>query len=109
MCGAKQIQFQYYYVDLTTPKTCFGALNELALSLDGTTKRYRKGIALDQMQETVIRALTARHDLVCIVVDEVDNVTSNSDLFYTFFSQDLAQTSSRPPVLPLVDQPDRMG
>ncbi len=89
MCGVKQIQFQYYYVDLTTPKTCFGALNELALSLDGTTKRYRKGIALDQMQETVIQALTTRNDLVCIVVDEVDNVTSNSDLFYTFLAKTL--------------------
>lgn len=89
MCSKKQAQFGYYYVDLTTPRTCFGALNELAIALDGATRRYRKGIALEHMQETVISALAESNWLVCIIVDEVDNVTADSDLFYTFLAKTL--------------------
>ena len=37
------IAFRYGYVDLTSPKTFFGALNEVALTLEGTDRRYRKG------------------------------------------------------------------
>jgi len=57
LCLHEGISFHYFYVDLTTPHTCFGALNELAIALDGRVRRYRKGIALAHMEETVIRAL----------------------------------------------------
>jgi cell division control protein 6 len=89
MCLEKGIPFFYCYVDLTTPRTCFGALNEMAIALDNNTRRYRKGIALDHMQETVIQALNKIQGLVCIVVDEVDNITVESDLFYTFLAKTL--------------------
>jgi cell division control protein 6 len=89
MCENKGVSFRYFYVDLTTPKTCFGALNELAIALDGHTRRYRKGIALEHIQETVISALGGTRGAVCIMVDEVDNITMDSDLFYTFLAKTL--------------------
>jgi len=94
MCVNKGVSFHYYYVDLTTPRTCFGALNELAMALDGTTRRYRKGIAMEHMQETVIAALSKTDSIVCILVDEVDNVTVDSDLFYTFLAKTLPKKVS---------------
>ena len=87
MC--RQNNFQYFFVDLTTPKTCFGALNELAISLDGTIRRYRKGIALEQIQDIIINILKLTKGQFCIVVDEVDNITSDGDIFYTFLSKTL--------------------
>lgn len=57
LCVSKNIPFQYFHLDLTTPRTCFGAFNELAIALDGSTRRYRKGIALTEMQEHVIATL----------------------------------------------------
>ena len=87
ICARRGIDLSYIYVDLTTPRTCFGALNELAIALDGATRLYRKGIALEHMQETVIRALSGTKGTVCILVDEVDNVTTKADLFYTFLAK----------------------
>ena len=89
LCQEKKINFQYFYVDLTTPKTCFGALNELAIALDGRTRRYRKGIALEQIQEMAIQALNRIDGIVCIMVDEVDNIVVDSDTFYTFLAKTL--------------------
>lgn len=42
VAAGRGIPFRYAYVDLTSPKTYFGALNELALALDSTDRRYRK-------------------------------------------------------------------
>ena len=89
MCEESKIGFRYAYVDLTTPRTCFGALNQLALALDGTTRRYKKGIAMDYMQEAIICALSQTSDLVCIVLDEADNVTENNDLLFMFLAKTL--------------------
>ena len=89
MCSKKGIPFNYFYVDLTTPRTCFGALNELAMALDGSTRRYRKGIALEHMQETIISTLCQIRGDISIVVDEVDNITADIDLFYTFLAKTL--------------------
>jgi len=94
MCASKKISFRYCYVDLTTPRTCFGALNELAIALDSRTRRYRKGIALQHIQESVIEALAERDGLVGIVIDEVDNITVDSDLFYTFLSKTLPKKAA---------------
>ncbi len=89
MCGAKGVSFHYFYVDLTTPRSCFGALNELAVALDGSTRRYRKGIALEHMQEKIVAALSALDGFACVLVDEADNVTADSDLFLTFLVKSL--------------------
>ena len=89
MCEDKSVPFRYFYVDLTTPRTCFGAFNELAIALDGSTRRYRKGIALEHMQEKIIAALSTFEGFCCILIDEADNVTVDSDIFLTFLAKTL--------------------
>jgi cell division control protein 6 len=89
MCVEKEVPFSYFYVDLTTPHTCFGAFNELAIALDPAIRRYRKGIALDEMQDTIIRALAGMEGFVCVLIDEADNVTRDGDLFMTFLAKTL--------------------
>ena len=61
----------------------------MAIALDGETRRYRKGIALHHMQDTIIAALSRSEAMTCILVDEVDNVTVDADLFYTFLVKTL--------------------
>jgi len=94
ICQSKSIPFRYFHVDLTTPKTCFGALNELAIALDGRTRRYRKGIALEQIQEMIIGSMNGIGGTVCMIIDEVDNVTVDSDTFYTFLAKTLPKKVS---------------
>jgi len=89
MCSTKDVPLRYFYVDLTTPRTCFGAFNELAIALDGSTRRYRKGIALEHMQEKIIAALGAIEGFCCILIDEADNITTDSDIFLTFLAKTL--------------------
>ncbi len=89
MATVRHIPFHYYYVDLTTPKTCFGAFNELAIALDGSMRRYRKGIALEQMEEAIIRKLQEITGTVCILVDEADNISANADRFLAFLAKTL--------------------
>ena len=89
ICKENDRPFRYFYVDLTTPKTCFGALNELAIALNGSTRRYRKGVALEQIQEMILASLNTMQGTVCIMVDEVDNITVDSDVFYTFLAKTL--------------------
>ncbi|MCL4219717.1 MAG: AAA family ATPase [Candidatus Hydrogenedentes bacterium] len=89
MCEKKEMPFSYFYLDLTTPKTCFGALNELAIAVDGSVRRYRKGIALEHIQETIITALGRMNGFACVLIDEVDNVTCDADIFLTFLVKTL--------------------
>ena len=89
MCKGKSARCDFVYIDLTTPRTCFGALNELAIALDNMTRRYRKGIALEHMQKNIIALLQQREGFLCVLIDEVDNVTSDADLFWTFLAKTL--------------------
>jgi cell division control protein 6 len=89
MCSGQGVPFQYAYVDLTTPKSCFGAFNELAMAIDGSVRRYRKGVALEQMQEIIVSSLAGSTGFLCILIDEADNITSDSDIFLTFLAKTL--------------------
>jgi archaeal cell division control protein 6 len=89
MADKQNVAFHYFYLDLTTPRTCFGALNELAIALDGSVRRYQKGIPLEQMQEAVVHSLRRLQGFVCILVDEADNITRDADLFLTFLAKTL--------------------
>lgn len=89
MCATKEVSFRYFYLDLTTPKTCFGAFNEFAIALDGSVRRYRKGIALEQIQETIIATLNRFDGFACVLLDEVDNITMDADIFLTFLVKTL--------------------
>jgi len=89
LCADQHVAFDYTLLDLTTPRTCFGALNSLASSLDPSVRRYRKGIALEHMQENIISSLNEKTGMFCILVDEVDNITSEADLLLTFLAKTL--------------------
>jgi len=83
------LSFRYAYVDLTSPKTYFGALNEVAISLDSSNRRYRKGIPIEYMQETIIKAIGDDDGFLCLLIDEADNVRPNADAFLTFLGKTL--------------------
>jgi archaeal cell division control protein 6 len=83
------IKFCYRYIDLTSPKSNFAALNEVAIALDGENRRYRKGIPIDFMQEKIVTALSGYEGFVTLLIDEVDNILPNPDLFFTFLAKTL--------------------
>lgn len=79
VCQNKGKLFRYVYIDLTSPKTYFGALNELARALDDALRRYRKGIPVSLMQERIATSLQGYHGFLCLLIDEADNVKPNAD------------------------------
>lgn len=89
LCAESGRSFEYFYVDLTSPKTCFGALNELACALDPDVRRYRKGIPISHIQEQIIAKLRTFEGVVCFLIDEADNVTTDPDHFLTFLAKTL--------------------
>ena len=105
ICSERCVPFQYHYVDLTTPRSCFGAFNELAIALDGSVRRYRKGIALEQMQEMVIAGLARASGCVAILIDEAGQYHVRPGRISDVFGEDVAQTRSGAPVLCVSDQP----
>jgi cell division control protein 6 len=87
------IEFNYVYIDLTSPKTYFGALNEVAIALDNTQRRYRKGIPIEYMQDNIIDAIDYR-GFLCFLIDEIDNIKPNPDVFLTFLAKTLPRKLS---------------
>ena len=83
------VKFRYAYIDLTSPKTYFAALNEVAIALDGSNRKYRKGIPIQYMQELIIEALSDYDGFFCLLIDEADNIHPNSDAFITFLAKTL--------------------
>ena len=81
--------FDYSYIDLTSPKSFFGALNETAIALDPETRRYRKGVPIEQMQERIIKSLKLKPGYHCFLIDEADNIRPNVDQFLTFLAKTL--------------------
>ncbi len=83
------IKFRYSYIDLTSPKTFFGALNEVAIALDGSNRKYRKGIPIDHMQSRIVEAIGSFDGFLCLLIDEVDNLRPNADGLLTFLGKTL--------------------
>ena len=101
------VGFRYSYVDLTSPKTFFGALNEVAMGLDGSVRRYRKGIPVEYMQERIAGALRDYSGFLCLLVDEADNVRPNPDFLLTFLLKTLPRkVSSRLMLILLTNRMD---
>ena len=94
VCQNKGKAFRYIYVDLTSPKTYFGALNEVARALDDSLRRYRKGIPVSLMQERIATSLHEYHGFLCLLIDEADNVKPNADEFLTFLGKTLPRRVS---------------
>jgi archaeal cell division control protein 6 len=90
----RNINFNYYYIDLTSPKSFFAALNEMAISLECTNRKYRKGIPIEYMQEKIIDAISKMDGYLCFLIDEADNIKPNPDLFLTFLAKTLPRKVS---------------
>ena len=88
------IKFRYCYIDLTSPKTYFAALNELAIVLDSSNRKYRKGIPVDHMQSRIIEAIGSYDGFLCLMIDEADNLRPNADGFLTFLGKTLPRKVS---------------
>jgi cell division control protein 6 len=85
----KGIKFRYSYIDLTSPKTFFGALNEVAIALDSSNRKYRKGIPIDHMQSRIVEGIGSFDGFLCLLIDEADNLLPNADGFLTFLGKTL--------------------
>jgi len=90
----RKINFNYHYIDLTSPKSFFAALNEMAISLECTNRKYRKGIPIEYMQEKIITAISKMNGYLCFLIDEADNIKPNPDLFLTFLGKTLPRKVS---------------
>jgi len=88
------IGFRYHYVDLSSPKTFFGALNEVAVALDSSNRKYRKGIPIDHMQSRIVEAIGSYDGFLCLLIDEADNLRPNADSFLTFLGKTLPRKVS---------------
>jgi archaeal cell division control protein 6 len=88
------IEFSYRYIDLTSPKTYFGALNEVAMALDSSNRKYRKGIPIEYMQGKIKSALSKYQGFLCLLIDEADNIRPNPDGFLTYLAKTLPRQIS---------------
>jgi cell division control protein 6 len=90
MCLAKNIPIRYEHLDLSNPRPCFRALNDLACLLNAS-KRYQKGISLEEMMTHIEAKLAGYKGYLIIFIDEVDNVRRDKDNFMTFLVRRLPQ------------------
>jgi cell division control protein 6 len=88
------IGFRYYYIDFTSPKTYFAALNEVAIGLDSSNRKYRKGIPIEHMQARIVEAIGSFDGFLCFLIDEADNLRPNADGFLTFLGKTLPRRVS---------------
>jgi cell division control protein 6 len=93
ICKKKKIEMRYIHLDLSTPKPCFRVLNDLACYLDAS-KRYKKGISLDELMGKIEEKLRGYKGYFIIFVDEVDHVRRDMDSFLKFLVKRLPQTVS---------------
>ena len=87
-------KFQYRYIDLTSPKTYFGALNEIAMALDISSRKYRKGIPIEYMQDRIHRAIVQNKGYLILLIDEIDNIRPNPDALLTYLVKTLPRKVS---------------
>ena len=90
MCRKRRIPFRCVHLDLTCPRPCFRALNDLACLLNAS-KRYEKGISLAEMMSCIERKLARYRGYLLLFIDEVDNVTTDKHSFMSFLVRRLQQ------------------
>lgn len=90
MCRKKKVAMRHEHIDLSTPKPCFRALNDLACLLNAS-KRYKKGISLEELMLRIETVLADYHGYLVLFVDEVDNIRSDRDTFLRFLVRRLPQ------------------
>ena len=90
MCHAKKIPVRHEHLDLSTPRPCFRALNDLACLLNAS-KRYKKGISLEELMLRIEAKLADHRGYLILFIDEIDNVRRDRDTFLTFLVRRLPQ------------------
>jgi cell division control protein 6 len=90
MCRAKDIPLRHEHLDLSNPRPCFRALNDLACLLNAS-KKYQKGISLEEMMIRIETQLATFRGYLILFIDEVDNVRRDKDNFMTFLVRRLPQ------------------
>jgi cell division control protein 6 len=90
MCVKKNVNLKYEHLDLSTPMPCFRALNDLACLLNAS-KRYKKGISLEELMLRIEAALSTYEGYLILFVDEVDHLRRDKDTFMTFLVRRLPQ------------------
>ena len=90
MCRERKVPMRYEHLDLSTPRPCFRALNDLACMLNAS-KRYKKGIALEELMLRIEASLAEFRGYLILFIDEVDHVRRDSDTFFTFLVRRLPQ------------------
>lgn len=101
MATAKKVPIRSVHLDLSNPRPCFRALNDLACLLDAS-KRYEKGISLEEMMFCIERKLADYRGYLVLFMDEVDNVTHDKQNFLTFLIRRLPQRIPAKLILALV-------
>ena len=111
MCGAEKIPIRCEHLDLSNPRPCFRALNDLACLLNAS-KRYQKGISLEEMMLRIEAQLADYRGYLILFIDEVDNVRRDKDNFMTFLVRRLPQRITGKLILVFVsnrlDWPDHL-
>ena len=88
------VEFRYFYIDLTTPKTSFGAFNEVAIALNGSIRRYKKGMPTEYMQTMIVEDLADYSGFLCLLIDEADNIKPTPNELLTFLGKTLPRKVS---------------
>ena len=68
MARSQNVAFRHEQLDLSTPRPCFRALNDLACTL-GASKRYKKGISLEELMLRIEAALADFRGYLVLFVD----------------------------------------
>ncbi|MCK5001289.1 MAG: AAA family ATPase, partial [Anaerohalosphaera sp.] len=98
MCKKREIPIWIEHLDLSTPRPCFRALNDLACLLN-VSKKYKKGISLEEIMHKIESALVEYHGYFILFIDEVDNVRTDKDSFLGFLIRRLPQAVSSKVIL----------
>ena len=111
MCRSSKIPIRHVHLDLSNPRPCFRALNDLACLLNAS-KRYQKGISLEEMMTRIEVKLASYRGYLILFIDEVDNIRRDRDNFMTFLVRRLPQRISAKLILVFVsnrlDWPDHL-
>ena len=91
LCDKNKIPAKYIHLDLSIPKPCFRALNDLACLLDAT-KRYKRGISLDELMSRIEDKLRPYNGYLILFIDEIDHVRRDPDSFFKFLIRRLPQS-----------------
>ena len=66
----------------------------MAIALDGTNRKYRKGIPIEFMQGKIASAIADYKGFLALLIDEADNIRPNPDALLTYLGKTLPRKVS---------------